>query len=170
MKFIYLLIISLQFLACNTNKEVLSIPKKTTATKCPENGNCSFEVMYNKSLELKTDGIGALYPVLNEGKKTVLKFEYKRDEIANTVDGYYSEIIYAEIDPNINQLELNNKNLSKAKVIFGRLCFCRGETGYYRIKDGALSIEKKDNYLYFNLSFKCNEVPQIISNISEIIN
>ncbi|HLV40025.1 hypothetical protein [Xanthomarina sp.] len=138
------------------------------STLCPEDGVCTFEVFTNKTLNIKTDGIGALYPELLDGKKTVIKFEYKRHEIPNTVDGGYSEIIYAEIDPNIKELSLENETLIQAKVLYGRLCFCRGETGYFYVNEGVLNISSHtDGSKTYKLDFKVYEVPQVLTSIKE---
>lgn len=169
MKFIILIGIALQFLTCNANKSVVSdIKEETITTDCPENGTCSFDVLLNSILVIKEDGIGALYPEIKAGNKTVLKFEYKRHSKPNTVDGDYSEIIYAEIEAGTEHLQLENKSLSKAKLLYGRLCFCRGESGYALIEDGNLIIEKIKDQRVFKLAFKCKELPQIIESVTEV--
>lgn len=137
-------------------------------SECPKDGVCSMEVLKNKSLSIKSDEFGSLYPQINEGKFTVLKFEYSRNEIPNTEDSGYREIIYMQLDPESLETELQGKDLSKINLLFGRLCFCKGQTGYYKITDGHLSITKKENNEYhMDLSFQSNEVPQIINHISE---
>jgi hypothetical protein len=153
--------------ACKTSKESnLQTNLKTMDSNCPDDGICSLEVIKNKFLQIKQDDIGALYPVLTEGKSNVLKFEYKRNEIANTQDGQYSEFIYAELPQNIKDIELNDKDLSIVKLLFGRLCFCRGQTGYYKVANGQLEIHKKDDgTFHFKLHFTIDEVPQIITLI-----
>ena len=116
MKNLIVISISLVFLTCGSNKNVTSDSphKEMTSTNCPDDGLCTFEIFQNKSLSLKEDEIGALYPELSEGKKTIIKFEYKRDEIPNTADSNYSEIIYAEIDSNTKELVLKNETLKDA--------------------------------------------------------
>jgi hypothetical protein len=139
---------------------------KTINSTCPSDGVCSLEVLQNTSLEIKQDEIGALYPVLTEGTSTILKFEYKRNEIANTQDGQYSELIYAELPQNIKNIQLNNTDLSTVKLLFARLCFCRGQTGYYKVSNGELEIQKNvDGTFNFKLHFKIDEVPQVITFI-----
>ena len=138
MKHIRLLAISLLFIACHSHKIATNQPVNNSinSTNCPKDGVCTFEVLPNKTLNIKTDGIGALYPELLDGQNTVIKFEYKRHQIPNTADGEYSEIIYAEIDSNKTEISLQNESLKSAKLLFGRLCFCRGETGYYYVSKG----------------------------------
>jgi len=170
MKYISFLSILIFFFGCHSNKTAVNQPEHHlfNPTLCPEDGVCTFEVFTNKTLNIQTDGIGALYPELLDGEKTVVKFEYKRYEIPNTVDGGYSEVIYAEIDPNIKELSLENETLKQAKVLYGRLCFCRGETGYFYVNEGMLNISSHvDGSKTFSLDFKVYEVPQIITSIEE---
>ena len=119
MKNLIVISISLVFLTCGSNKNVTSnsLHKEMTSTNCPDDGLCTFEIFQNKTLSIKEDEIGALYPELSEGKKTIIKFEYKRDEIPNTADSNYSEIIYAEIDSNTKELVLKNELLNKGGML-----------------------------------------------------
>ncbi|MFD2822578.1 hypothetical protein ACFS5M_02790 [Lacinutrix iliipiscaria] len=134
---------------------------------CPDDGVCSLNVLPNQSFSIEKDGIGVLYPKIKEGQTVLLKFEYKRNEIPNTVDGNYSEIIYLELDP--NNLEFENDDVKNIKALFGRLCFCRGQTGYYIINQGELSIMKiSKNQYRIKMNFKVDEVPQVVTTIDEV--
>ena len=167
MKHLYLLIVCFIIISCNAKqKTLLKNETDNTSTICPKDGVCTFEVLQNKSLILLKDGIGELYPDISEGDKIVLKFEYKRNEIPNTVDGNYSELIYVELNPNNLNIELENSDLQEVKLLFARLCFCRGQTGYYKVKKGSLFITKKNENYQFKLEFKIDEVPQIITSIN----
>jgi len=156
-------------ISCKTSKEKeLKTKSKTLVSKCPEDGICTFEVLKNKSLEIKKDDIGALYPMVSEGKTNVLKFEYKRKELPNTQDSNYSELIYVEIPQKTEGLKFTDTDLNKAKVLFARLCFCRGQTGYYNVNKGQLDISKsKGEHYNLTLNFKIGEVPQVITLIEE---
>jgi len=56
------------------------------------------------------------------------------------------------------------------KALFARLCFCRGQTGYYIINQGQLSIKKlSESQYHLKMRFKIDEVPQVISEIDEVI-
>jgi len=159
-------------LSCKANKERgLKTNLKAMMTNCPEDGICTFEILKNKSLHIEKDDIGSLYPILLDGKTNVLMFEYKRNEIPNTQDGNYSELIFVELPQKIEDIELTDANFSTVKVLFGRLCFCRGQTGYYNVKEGKLLISKQENNLYnFFLEFRVDEVPQVITRIDELFN
>ncbi len=109
-----------------------------------------------------------MYPEITNGDKILLKFDYKRNEIANVMDSSYNEIIYLELDPNNIEMDIKNSELEKVKLTFARFCYCKGQTGYYSINNGSLSIRKVSATSYeLSLEFKVNEVPQIISSIQE---
>jgi len=140
------------------------------ATNCPTNGECSLELFPNKSLVFKQDDFGNSYPVITEGDKTIFKYTYTRNSIANTQDSNYTEIVYAELDKKIEDINLIDNQLQNLKLYFGRLCFCKGETGYYPIKNGAFKILKTgENAINIELKFRIKVVPQIISEINETI-
>lgn len=166
MRYLYILVGCSILLSCNAKQKLLiKKSEEHTIKYCPEDGVCTFEVLQNSSLKLLKDGIGKLYPEISEGNKIILKYEYKRNEIPNSVDGDYSELIYIETDPNNLEINVKDSLFNKAKVLFARLCFCRGQTGYYRVNEGNLSITEKADIYQFNLEFKVDEVPQIITSI-----
>ncbi|RZV70907.1 MAG: hypothetical protein EX254_00165 [Flavobacteriaceae bacterium] len=137
-------------------------------SSCPEDGKCIFEVLPNKSIQITKTSLNEIYPKLIDGNKVVLRFDYKRNEMPDVQDSSYNEIILVEIDPNAPEVELNGKRMSEAKLFFARFCFCRGQTGYYVIDQGNLKIEKLNgNHYSFELNFKTDEVPQIITSIDE---
>lgn len=72
---------------------------------------------------------------------------------------------------NNDNLEVNLKDseLEKVNLLFGRLCFCRGQSGYYKITRGDLKVTKTNanNEFLLTLNFKTDDVPQIITEISE---
>ena len=137
---------------------------------CPDNGVCSIELIPNKTIVFKTDNIGIMYPVISEGSKTILKYTYKKNAIKNVQDSNYTEIVYAEFDANITPTKLSNAALQDVKLYFGRLCYCKGKTGYFPIKNGDFKLTKiNKNSFKIDLDFTISEVPQIISKISETI-
>jgi hypothetical protein len=172
MKNILLLILFI-FVSCKSTQGInhtLSEVVYIKTMNCPDNGECSIELIPAKSLEFKKDAFGNSYPIIIDGEKTILKYTYLRKPIANTQDSNYTEIIYAELDKTISEISLTNNDLQTIKLYFGRLCFCKGETGYYPIKNGKFKLEPlNNNSLKISLEFKINEVPQVISKINEII-
>ena len=172
MKNLLLLIIVL-FSSCKSKQHLnfeLNEPIFAETMNCPPNGTCTIELIPNKLLEFKQDEFGNSYPLISEGEKNILKFTYKKNTDKNIQDSNYTEIVYAELDQTITDISLCSKELQTVKLYFGRLCYCKGETGYYPITNGDFSIKKSGkDALEINLEFKINEVPQIISKISEIV-
>jgi hypothetical protein len=166
LKYVVIIIVcGLAFYSCQSQKQIAQ--SLTTSYNledyCPQDGSCSFEILHQRSLTMKTDGIGALYPVIEKGNRSVLKFEYKRNQDPNLADDGYKEVIYAEIDSKLKTLKLEDQSLSKAKVYFGRLCFCRGQSGYFPVKQGELIIEEqKDSTLSFSFKFEIDNIPQVV--------
>ncbi|MCK5638937.1 MAG: hypothetical protein KAH67_09505, partial [Flavobacteriaceae bacterium] len=135
----------------------------------PEGGDCVFEVLKNSSLQIKIDDFGKIYPEIIPGNKLVIKYHYKRDEVENAMDSNYSEYVYFEIDPNEKQIILKDKDLQKVKMLFGRICFCRDDGGYFKVTNGDLFLFNSNNNLQLNLKFKMKKVPQIIKEVNENI-
>ncbi|MEO8933584.1 MAG: hypothetical protein ABI295_04690 [Xanthomarina sp.] len=170
MKYFQLFIIALIIISCATKPNTLADNKVFVQNNlCPDNGICSLEITPNQSLKLERDGIGMLYPQLSEGDKTLLVFEYTRHEIPDTEDSSYRELIYLELNPDALEVDFKDSNLQQVKALFARLCFCRGQTGYYSIKQGELLIKKVDKNNYsLKMKFIMDEVPQIINRIDTV--
>jgi hypothetical protein len=161
----------LLIMCCGTKqKSVRTVidQEKKSQTTCPDDGTCSFEILNNKSLLLKYDTTNQLYPEIVDAENIVFKFEYKRNEIANVEDGGYQELMFLELNPKDITQKIEDTSLQKVKLLFARLCFCRGQTGYYKVRKGSLNITSLNNDSYkLELNFKIDEVPQIIKSISE---
>ncbi|WP_034042152.1 hypothetical protein [Wocania ichthyoenteri] len=169
MKYLYGLYLVICLVSCKAKNKIKPINTKgVSIVNCPENGVCSLEVYKNKTLQIKTDNLGMSYPEMSNGNYLVLKFEYKKNENPNYVDGGYREEVFMELNP-VN-LEIETTNLQNEKLFFARWCYCKGQTGYYKINQGKLSVVKVDNEnLKISLNFKIEEVPQIINEINQII-
>ena len=168
-----LLLVLFVITSCKSAQNInytLSELVSTKTINCPDNGECSIELIPNKSLEFKKDNFENSYPIISDGEKTILKYTYQRNPISKTQDSNYTEIIYAELNKNISEISISNNDLQTIKLYFGRLCYCKGETGYYPIKNGNFKLEiLNKNSLKIDLEFTINEVPQLISKISETI-
>jgi len=166
----YLLIII--FLSCSSTVKKSNQNKETSYSNiksfCPDDGLCSFEVYRNKRLDLNKDGIGKLSPKINDGNNIVCKFTYTRNKDERYQDNHYIEELYFELPTLNEEYSFENNALSTTKLVFARLCFCRGQTGYYHISNGNISTKLlTDTLLQINVTFKTNEVPQIITSIEE---
>lgn len=114
---------------------------------CPENVDCSFEILQNKSLSIKTDGIGKIYYELEDNPNTaVYLYKYEKKIADKTLQdaGYREEIVF-EIDKNLATFSISGKELRNTKMLFGVFCYCKGKAGYYKVNDG--SINKTKSYL-----------------------
>jgi len=171
MRPLFLILFYLALVSCKTKQDLL-VEKKDTfySTECPNDGTCTLELMPNKSIKTLYDDFGAIYVEIIDGASVVLKFEYKRNEIPNTMDSQYIEQVFMELDPNYMEVDLTDSELKNVNLLFARLCFCKGETGFYKIREGKLNIDKTDENNYqFHLIFKVNEVPQIITEIGQVL-
>tara|TARA_R110001583_G_scaffold160872_1_gene312760 strand:+ start:35629 stop:36162 length:534 start_codon:yes stop_codon:yes gene_type:complete len=172
MKNILLLLIIL-FSSCKSTQNINFTVQENIfieTENCPENGTCTIELIPNQALKFNKDEFGHSYPVITEGEKTILKYTYTKNPATNTQDSNYTEIVYAEFEHNTTPISLTNNELQTLKLYFGRLCYCKGQTGYYPIKNGEFKLEKLDeNTLKIEFDFKISEVPQIISKINETI-
>jgi hypothetical protein len=140
------------------------------SNNCPEKSACTLELVPNKTITFKKDTTGVLYPEISEGEKTLLKYTFKKNALPNIQDSNYSEIIYAELNEAISEITLVDKELQNIKLYFGRLCFCKGETGYFPIKKGAFKISKGEKKsINVDFDFIIKDVPQVITHINESI-
>ena len=166
--FLLLLLVSCKTMQNNSNpiKNNLLV----TAENCPENGNCFIELIPNSSIEFKKDEFDNSYPIISKGTQLIFKYTFRKNNPTNAEDSNYTEIIYAELNNPITETDLTNENLQTVKLHFGRLCYCKGETGYYPIKSGSFQIKKiaKDS-LEFYIDFKQKKVPQLISTIKQTV-
>ncbi|MDO5975729.1 hypothetical protein [Flavivirga jejuensis] len=152
--------------SCKTKGELASTTvAEVINMACPEDGTCSFEILKNKALLTKTDNLGSVYTEVVDGNHFVLKFEYKKQGNTNYADSGYREEIFIELDT--NNLEGETTDLKGRKLFFARWCYCKGQTGYYKINHGKLSVTKiGDKNFQLSLNFKIIEVPQIINEIN----
>lgn len=169
MKKIPYLLLVLLFCFCGRQKGILDNTHPTTVElkqNCPTNGTCTLEVLKEKSLQIRQDEFGKTYYELADSKTSyVLLYRYKKFSREDVKDGEYTEEIIVEIDNSAEHLSLVNEELQHIKMLYGRLCFCRGLTGYYPIKEGSFKYDKTDE-VQFDLNFKVHEVPQVIQTIS----
>jgi hypothetical protein len=152
MKKIILPLIVFTFSYCSTNKNTSAKVMGSTKieTACPENGKCTFEIIQNKSLNIKTDGIGKTYFELRDDPEKIV-FKYKLDLNANEMlqDAGYTEEILFETDKDYGDFVFSDEKLKESKAIFQVMCFCRDKAGSYKITEG--NIEKKGNSLSISL-------------------
>ena len=146
--------------AVGKNEIVLSLE-----SECPSDGNCKIEVFKENKLVVKQDEFGHnYYEKEYDPNKKVIKYSYSRKVKGDIQDAGYREEVVFELDHLGNQ-KYADSDLQQTKMLFGRFCFCKGQTGNYKVTSGVLSIQNQKAILDFTVS----EVPQIIKNITFII-
>ena len=160
--------------SCNCKKKIVENPGKVavsnTLSTCPEDGKCEIEYFKNKKIDFKEDTIGKLFYGMSESTSTaVIKFQYTRNPLDGIQDSEYREEIIFEIDSNSNEINLSDFTIQSSKMLFGRFCFCRGQTGFYKVSSGNLKLNQNDKEITFDLDLKIIELPQIIKNVKATI-
>lgn len=151
--------------SCALKRGSISNPVVTLTAECPKAAECSLLVTKNKSLNVKKDEWGNVYYVLEDNPgKNVIKYTYSAIVKGNLQDAGYREEIVFEYDASLRSL--SGVDLQNIKMLFGRFCFCRGQTGYYPVTKGELLITSGTKEKTATLNFTIDEVPQIIKNIT----
>jgi hypothetical protein len=177
-----LLIIPIAILTscCCTNKNTASKEKEdnlnaieavsTINSDCPTDGKCTVEILKNKSMNVLTDDIGAVYYRAEDNANTsIIIYKYDRNVPKGLQDAEYREEIIFEINNSEAKINKNDFTLSSTKMLYGRFCFCRGQTGFYKVDKGNLELENKNNQIHFKLDFTVISVPQTIKSIEATI-
>ncbi len=151
---------------CSCSSTVNRNSSNYKVSNCPPDGICSLEVMKKKSIVIDVDENNAIhYTLADDPQHSVIIYNYKRNTSPSEVDGGYREVVLFEIDAKIKKQNLSNEALQSTKMLFGRFCFCRGQNGLFKIKEGNLDLNINKDNLDFKLDFKINEVPQVTSSI-----
>lgn len=164
---IALLFVVLSMLSCKCKKVSAQQTTVNLTSECPKDGVCTIQVLKNKSIAVKKDEFGSMYYTLEEStSKKVIKYTYKRTVKGDIQDANYREEIIFELDNEAANIALSDAALENTQLLFGRFCFCRGQTGNYKINQGKLTVTKNR----VDLSFKTDQVPQIIKHIAFTMN
>lgn len=147
-KAILLSIIFWSALSCCNSKKAVSEnnknPKGQILTPCPEGYDCTLELLPNKTMVVKNDGIGGTYYELEDlNGKSVYRYTYNQKTDKQYQDAGYREEIIFELDSKTKDLKLSNDELQNTKMLFGVWCYCKGKAGNYKITKGNFS--KKGN-------------------------
>jgi len=163
-----LLFLTLILFSCNTAKDAHSENIVALTSECPTSGMCTLEILKDKAMVVKKDEFGRLYyEVEDSTDKNVIKFKYNKIVKGDIQDASYREEIVMEW--NRDMKSLSAAAMQNAKLLFGRFCFCKGQTGYYKVTNGKLDIVSNSKQKNVTLDFKVDEVPQIISHISFVV-
>jgi hypothetical protein len=153
----------------NTSLEELNEKHTVLLSNCIDNAVCNIELIPKSNLLIKEDEFKNTYIEFEKGNNTIIKYQLKKNELPNTADSHYSEIIYLEIDNYNKSLNLKNEDLQQVKMIYGRLCYCKGSSGYFKVNKGSLELILSKNKLSLNANFNVENIPQIVSQINEKI-
>ncbi len=150
-------------------KEEINNTEQVSINNCPEDGTCTWSIQGDTNLVMKEDTIGALYPVFEKEEGThTIKFSYERAKKEGLADSGYKELVYFRIPWDTKSLTLKDEALQEVGLTYGRLCFCRGATGYQPVNKGTLTLTKAENGYHVILTFENGKFPQIINNLDGI--
>jgi hypothetical protein len=181
MKIIYILVTIFLIASCKCKKDVINqvseidstqvvLNNKMTLSNCPENGTCTIEIFKNQSLDIKSDEFGGIYYDKAENPDTsIILYSYNKNIKEGIHDGGYREDVVFEIKNSDKEISLSNENLQNTKMLFGRFCFCRGQTGNYKVTDGNLKLSNKKGEIQIDLNYNITKVPQLIKGFNETI-
>lgn len=169
----YMLVFLPLLFSCNSEKQYNSRQKYNAVitTGCPTDGSCEVKVIPNKTILPKIAESGSLYYELQDSKdKTVIVYSYARKVPKGVQDGTYREEIIFETAKDSRSLQLSDKALEQVQLLFGRICYCKGATGYYKIKKGNLKTTALAGGVEYNIDFSTDEVPQVLHQIRFTVN
>lgn len=168
MKKLGLIAVLVLFASCSSKKNTV-LPAANLTSICPKDGDCKVEVYDRKSMLVKTTETNSLYYELEENPaKKVIKYTYNRKVKGDLQDASYREEIIFEINSNAEESNFVDESLQDAQLLFGRFCYCKGQTGFYKIESGSLRVSKNKEIetTQINLTLKTTKVPQIIEAIA----
>ena len=166
-KKIVLLFVVMSVLSCNCKKATAQQKTATLTSECPKDGTCTIKIIKNKSIVIKKDEFGSVFYTL-EGStsKKVVQYTYNRTVKGDIQDANYREEVIFELDNKAKNINLSDVALENTKLLFGRFCFCRGQTGNYTINQGKLTVTRSGKRKKVDLNFTTDKVPQVIKHIA----
>ncbi|RRO25625.1 hypothetical protein [Flavobacteriaceae bacterium 14752] len=144
----YLIVVLLSLMSCKSTKTIEAKPE------CPKGYECDTEILKNQSIKLKEDSIGKTYMnTIPDDDYHIIKYTYKYSGQPDIADDTYVETFYFQISKDTKNLSLGGKELSNAKVLAQKSCFCR-DAGYELIKQGHLDIQKQKESYYLKFNYE----------------
>jgi len=160
-----LLLSTLVLLSCSAQKKGKHSLTATMVSVCPKEGTCSIEIHEHQKMVVKNDDFGRPYYALEASdEKNVIQFTYNKKVKGNLQDASYREEVLFEINNQIQNATLKDQDLDSVQLLFGRFCYCKGQTGYYKVSSGALNSNAQSKII--TLDFKTTEVPQVIQHLA----
>lgn len=126
---------------------VLSIvgckPEGLNPTNCRD-GKCTYTFEANKAIKIVPDtSFDATFIEIESGDMRVFHYQYIANDQANIADDEYSENIYFEIDPSLENFSFQDAQLADVNLIVQPVCFCLPVI--YQPLKGSLSGERKSD-------------------------
>ncbi len=146
MKNIILTSILLIFMSCNSTQNMQvqvkkSYYSKTMTKKNNTNITEKWQVVPNASINFEKDKFGVGMAKLDKGNKTVFYYKYNSQPIDKSImDGGYIQEIFFEIEGDIKNMSLKDKQLSNVNLLVGKHGFFRG-SGVYAVGSGSLDLK-----------------------------
>lgn len=164
-KIIFCLSIIVAFVSCKSTKEINE--SKFVFEGCPDGGECEFEVIEDTRVFMAGDDQMGHFPKLESSKEMhTIKISYTKETMENLMDDEYIEVFYFTIGNDQNKINLSNSELYQANLIYGRICACRGQTGYEKIDQGNLEVNFSGNSQHIKLQAKPNKYPILMSELN----
>ena len=148
MKKFALVILPILLFACSSQKGGgrTAMGNYTIMSECPPGGTCTFEIMKDKGLLVKTDSFNRTYYEFQDTPgKMVIMYAYNKTKNPAYQDDFYSEEVVVETDNELSNLTGEGEH----DIFFTVRCFCRGKAGTYRLVAGTATV--KDNVLHIKL-------------------
>lgn len=156
-------LIVILLLSCSAKKNGINPTAVALLSECQKNANCTVKLLQHKSMAVKQDEFGSQYYTLEDNpEKNVIVYTYSLTGKGDVQDASYREEIVFEIGNARTNLKFVDSDIQSSKMLFGRFCYCKGQTGYYKVTHGKMDLDQ-DNKL--SLDFTVTEVPQIIKHI-----
>ena len=137
---------------------------------CPIEGDCKVNRIKNVSLqvmEVEDGNRGEMFYELTPSENSdVVIYSYNKAVDDVLMDGFYREEIIFEVPKEKQRILLEHRNLQDVKMLFGRFCYCKGETGYYKVKRGTANIKYSDGRIRASLDIQILDVPQLIKKVN----
>lgn len=148
MKKSILLALIVAFTSCASKKNG-DLDSYTITSPCPTEGACTFELLKDKSLDIKTDGIGSIYyQIIDNPGKAVGIYTYKKHNNPDYQDDFYDEEIVFETDNDMASLK--DGSAKSKQLMFTVRCFCRGKAGTYRAEKGTVNFSNNKLVIQLN--------------------
>jgi hypothetical protein len=144
-------------LSCSAKKSAPTVA--ALLSECPKNGTCTVKILNHKSMVVTQDDYGMHYKLEENPQKNVVLYGYSRTVKGDVQDASYREEVVFEVNNDLTNCNLSDADLQASKMLFGRFCFCKGQTGYYKVTNGEMALDSDKN---LSLAFIVSEVPQII--------